>query len=226
MAAAVVIAFAGRLSAQECEVPKKIALKFPDCRAVPSKPSVRILGQTYPVTPVDGGYWKAEGLPPFTPDREGITVLADGVPMYCASGGTAQNVPGLGCAAVYTLDCSSSWLLEVASKPASAFTYTRALDGTGGCTGENKTKITTQLLDVGRDEVLGILINGANGAPRVEISRDKIEKKGKGGVLRLTGLQILHPDAGENAPVKDTKVALAAATAQLNGLKEVSFQKK
>ena len=218
------VAGLARGASADCAVPTIAALKLPECQAVPAKLSVRVLGKLYELS-ATGKYWTADGLPSFKPKNEGITVFADGVPVYCSPGGDAEDLPGIGCAAVYTIDCSSGWLLEVASKPESAFKYVRSLAGVKGCEGENKTNIATQLLDVGRDEVLDILIKAVDGEPRVNVTREKIEKSRTGrrkGVLTLSGVKLL----GEEAPLTDTPAGIAAAEEKLNGLKQVQFTKK
>jgi hypothetical protein len=220
--------------AAECKVPTTVVLKFPACRAVPKNPSVRIVGVTidaaeFPEIREAKGYLIAQNAPPFDPAVETISVMADGVPIYCGGKGEAKDLPAIGCAGVYTMDCSNSWLLEVGITPASAFKYVRHLAAptSAECVGLNKTKTVTQLFDVSPDETVRVFMNDLGGAllHPFDVNLDQIQKKGKNGKVTLRGRQILLGDTAP-AAIESTKTERDAVARRLNGLEEVCFVKK
>ena len=240
LAVAVVLqlALASDASGQAGCVTQMVVLKFQRCRSVDAEVQVQIRGVNLTATREAApyhDYWVAFPAPSFPAGEEPIVVTADGVPVYCGRNSIPQDYRSEGCVAVFTIDCTNGWLLEIESNPASAFRYTRMrLAGSARsdtCAGANATKRDRQQLDIASNEALRVQICSTSGEPagEVTLTRERIQQKGRDGVLTLKGKALLLGDqAIDGAPIEGTPHEVAAVNARLRrlGLTEVSFEVK
>lgn len=240
LAAAVVLQLALAYDArgQSGCVTQMVVLKFQRCRSVDAKVEVQIRGANLTATREEApfqDYWVAFGAPSFRAGEEPIVVTADGVPVYCSRDSIPQDYRSEGCVAVFTVDCTNGWLLEVESNPASTFRYTRLrLAGSARsetCAGANATRRDRQQLDIASNEALRVQIRSTSGEPagEVTLTRERIQQKGRDGVLTLKGKALLLGDqAIDGAPIDGTPHEVAAVNERLKrlGLKKVTFEVK